>query len=278
MTLSSIAVHLDHSECCEARTRFAARLATVHGSHLCGIVPTGVRARTARQPPDATVTDTAAAVSASLYLRRRAETVAQVFRCRLRGLGSASFDACLVDGRPIDAVVAHARASDLLIVGQADAGAALDEAARRLYEEAMLHAGGPVLILPRAGRFDAAVDRVMIAWDGGREAAMSVRGALPLLREASQVTLVSLRHGNAPASTRVPPETRRWLQRHGVAAVIDERAAASVADTLLERASALDANLIVMGGYGHARARERILGGTTRELLARSWLPLCMTH
>lgn len=230
------------------------------------------------QPAD-TAAGATAAVSASLYLRRRAETVAHVFRCRVRGLGPASFDACLVDGRPIDAVVAHARASDLLVVGQADAQAALDEAERRLYEEAMLHAGGPVLILPRAGRFDTAADRVMIAWDGGREAAMSVRGALPILREASQVTLVALRHGRGPAPTRVPPETRRWLQRHGVAVVIDESTtAASVADTLLERASALDANLIVMGGYGHARARERVLGGTTRELLARSRLPLCMTH
>ena len=278
MTLSSIAVHLDHSECCEARTRFAARLARLHGSHLCGIVPTGVRERAGMQPPDAAAAATVA-VSASLYLRRRAETVAHVFRCRVRGLGAASFDACLVDGRPIDAVVAHARASDLLVVGQADAEAALDETARRLYEEAMLRAGGPVLILPRAGRFDAVADRLMIAWDGGREAAMSVRGALPILREASQVTLVSLRRGREPALAPVAPETRRWLQRHGVAVVIDESTTvASVADTLLERASALDANLIVMGGYGHVRARERVLGGTTRELLAKSRLPLCMAH
>ena len=198
MTLSTIAVHLDHTERCEVRALLAARLAKRHGSHLRGIVPTGVR-KDASMPPQYTADGQSAVVLPSLHLRRRAETVAHVFLDRLRGLDPLSFDVRLVDGEPADAVVAQGRAGDLLIVGQPDGPAAVEDSARRLPEEVMLHAGGAVLILPRTGRFDAVGDKVLVAWDGGREAAFSVRGALPLLRRASQVTLVS----------RCPPKVPR---------------------------------------------------------------------
>lgn len=278
MTLSTITVHLDHTERCEARALLAARLAKRHGSHLRGIVPTGVR-KEAGMPPRYAADGQPAMVLTSLHLRRRAETVAHVFLDRLRGLDPLSFDVRLVDGEPADAVVAQGHAGDLLIVGQPDGPAAVEDSARRLPEEVMLHAGGSVLILPRTGRFDAVGDKVLVAWDGGREAAFSVRGALPLLRRASQVTLVSVAHANDAAAARCCREAGSWLQRHGIEAAVEQRAGCTdFAAALLGCASMAAADLIVMGGYGHARPRERLFGGVTRDVLARACIPVLMAH
>ena len=217
MTLSTISVHLDHTECCEVRTRLAARLARLHGSHLMGIVPTWAPAGTGPAPRGSGDLDRTI-VEASLYLRRRAETVAHVFHSRIRPAASSS-DARLVDGDPVQAVVHHGRASDLIVVGQADEAAAVCEAANRLPEDVMLNAGRPVLIVPSAVRLaSASLDRILVAWDGSREAAMSLRGAMPLLRVATHVTLLSLRREPAAASPPAPdPEDLSgWLLRHGV--------------------------------------------------------------
>ena len=274
--LSTIGLHLDHTERCEVRTRLAAWLARAHGSHLHGIVPTGVvpQAGPQREGPAG-----AEIVSAALHLRRRAETVAHVFRCRARSFGVGAFDAELVDGAPIAAAIDHGRACDLLVVGQADAQACVEEPARRLHEEVMFRAGCPVLVVPRTGPVRAAGTRVLVAWDGGREAAMAARGALPLLRRASQVTLLSLAADDGREGPGIGPETADWLLRHGIAArCMADTARGGLADALLAQADALGADLIVMGGYGHARARERILGGVTREMLARAPVPLLMMH
>ncbi|KQX31913.1 universal stress protein [Variovorax sp. Root434] len=280
MTLSTISVHLDHTECCEVRTRLAARLARLHGSHLMGIVPTWAPAGTGPAPRASGELDRTI-VEASLYLRRRAETVAHVFHSRIRPAASSS-DARLVDGDPVQAVVHHGRASDLIVVGQADEAAALCEAASRLPEQVMLNAGRPVLIVPRADRrISRGLDRILVAWDGSREASMSLRGAIPLLRGATHVTLLSLRRDTAagPPDAPDPEDLSGWLLRHGVQASV-ERLVTSlrISDALLDRADVLGSDLLVMGGYGHARAQEQLLGGVTREVLMRTSVPLLMAH
>ncbi|MET3494457.1 universal stress protein [Variovorax boronicumulans] len=276
--LPTIAVHLDHTERCEIRTLLAARLARRHHSHLMGIVPTGCD--TARPPPGAQEAADAL-VEASLYLRRRAETVAHVFRSRLMGPVPLSCGARLVDGEPVQAVVRLGRASDLVVVGQADEAATVSDVVRRLPEDVMLDVGRPVLIVPREGRIAPAFDRVVVAWDSSREASISLRGAMPLLRKAAHVTLLTLvrpEDANA-AHAPDPSEMSGWLLRHGVQADV-ERLATSLrwADALLHRVEVSEADLLVMGGYGHPRLRERMLGGVTRDVLARATLPVLMAH
>ncbi|SFQ59930.1 Universal stress protein family protein [Variovorax sp. OK605] len=285
MTLSTIAVHLDHTERCEQRTVLATRLAKAHGSHLCAIVPTGVGHGAALVDMGSSVGSIAAAdrliAAASLHLRRRAETVAHVFRCRIKELGCPSFDVCLVDGEPLDALLGHGRACDLLIVGQVDAAATVVGKARHMHEEAMLHSGRPVLIVPRTGDFACVGQRVLVAWDGSREAAMAVRGALPLLRRAAQVTLVSMPPDDDQDTVGrwCIPQTTHWLMRHGIdARTLCDRADGRIADGLVARARSLQADPVVMGGYGHSRARERTLGGVTREMLAQAGVPVLMAH
>lgn len=279
MTLPTIAVHLDHTERCEIRSLLAARLARRHRSHLVGIVTTGVQVVAQPMPIGSELDD--CIVGASLHLRRRAEAVAHVFRCRVATSALPSFDTRPVDGEPVGAMVDHGRTSDLVVVGQADACAAVDRAVRLLPEEVMLQAGRPVLIVPRAGRFDGALDRVLVAWDGSREASICLRSALPVLRRAAKVTVMSLlRDGDAPAARALySSEMNDWLLRHGVQARVERvMTSARFCDALLDSAAALECDLLEMGGYGHARMRERMLGGVTRELLARATLPVLIAH
>jgi len=280
MMLSTISVHLDHTECCEVRTRLAAWLARRHGSHLMGIVPTWAPAGAGLAPHASGELDRTLA-EASLHLRRRAETVAHVFHSRICPAAS-SCDARLIDGDPVQAVVRHGRASDLIVVGQADEAAAVCEAANRLPEDVMLNAGRPVLIVPRSFRCArTSLDRILVAWDASREASMSLRGAMPLLRSATHVTLLSLRREPAagPLQAPDPEDLSGWLLRHGVQASVERLTTPlRIADALLDRAGALSSDLLVMGGYGHARLQQQLLGGVTREVLMRSGVPLLMAH
>jgi len=279
MTLSTIVVHLDHTERCENRTLLAARLARVHGSHLRGIAPTHVREYMDKPPAHAAEYAAEAIVSTSLLLRRRAETVAHIVHSRVSGVGPRSFDVQLSDGDPVDAVIARGHASDLLVVGQYDRSAAVEDSARRLPEEVLLRAGRSVLILPQAGHYDSVGDKVVVAWHGSREAVLSARGALPLLRRASQVTIVSVCVAGHSQPSCCGPVARNWFGRHGVDATFEQHeTSAAFADTLLKCTEARGADLIVMGGYGHSRTREQILGGATRDVLACACVPVLMAH
>jgi nucleotide-binding universal stress UspA family protein len=280
MNLGTILVHLDHSEHCVDRVRLAASMANVHGSHLVGLVPTGLY--DGRIPADVIATDDTGFMAASAdYLRTRAEAVAHVFRNEIRGAGPLSFDVRVVDEPSADAVIGHARCSDLVIVGQgevADAMTAVD-----LPAQAVLHAGRPVLIVPRAQSSRKPPKKVLVAWDGSREAGMALRDALPLLSRASAVTLVSLYKGDeAEATDRealLIPQTIAWLQRHGVQAAVQQQAVrGSFADALLSSATRMEVDLVVMGAYGHARLREFVLGGVTHRMLSETSVPVLMAH
>ena len=281
----TILVHLDHSERCAARVELAARVAREHGSHLVGLVPTGLQDGTA--PADERLMCDAEPIAGHAdSLRLRAEAIAHVFRDLVRGSEPLSYDVRLVDGESVDAVIRHGRAGDLLIVGQVDHARVdhdktADTLARDLPEQVMMHAGRPVLIVPCAGRFRDLGKNVLVAWDGTREAAMALHDALPLLDGTSRVALVSLRkEGEAEDSGDLcVPQTIAWLLRHGIEAKAAQYPTTiGFADTLLSCAATMSADLMVMGGYGHTRLRELVLGGVTREVLARMNVPVLMSH
>ena len=113
---------------------------------------------------------------------------------------------------------------------------------------------------------------------------MALRDALPLLSRASVVTLVSLHNTGDKAEDTgrealLIPQTIAWLQRHGVQATAQQQAVrGSFADALLSNAARMEVDLVVMGGYGHARFREFVLGGVTHQVLSDTSVPVLMAH
>jgi nucleotide-binding universal stress UspA family protein len=178
------------------------------------------------------------------------------------------------EGDVTDTVKVHARYADLAIVGQSPEDA-IDDVAAGVF----LGAGRPVLIVPRYGTFPTLGERVLIAWDGGREACRAVNDALPLMRQARHVVVLSV---NARETPGLEPgdDIALHLARHGITVETSAQHATDidVASLLLSRASDLSADLLVMGGYGHSRLREIMLGGVTRKILGEMTLPVLMSH
>ncbi|MFZ5617772.1 MAG: universal stress protein [Pseudomonadota bacterium] len=171
---------------------------------------------------------------------------------------------------------AAARVSDITCFGRKDGELAFPDAS--LIEEAIFQSGRPVLIAP-AGKFERTPRRILVAWNGGREAARALSSAMPLFEETDAVSVISV--GAIPADLEGPEKAAELLRLHGVKADAVRRALASGAsaeDDLVAAAREWKADLIVMGAYSHSRWRELVLGGFTRKLLKQSEFPLFLAH
>lgn len=280
MDFKTILVHLDHTDRCSARVALAAGLARAHGSHLIGLVPTGLYDGVI--PANAIPTGVTDFIAESAdHLRRRAEAISESFKVRVSGPNPVSHEIRLTDGTAVDAIVQHGRPSDLIVLGQEDRSARSDTPAHGLVPRVMLQAGRPVLVVPYAGIAQPEARNVFVAWDGSRASAVAMRAALPLLAKARQVKLVFCRRLGQPhePARLLVAETLQWLQRHGVKATAEEDVIEiDISAALLSRACDLGADLMVMGGYGHSRLREVVLGGVTQQILAHMTFPVLMAH
>lgn len=149
---------------------------------------------------------------------------------------------------------------------------------RAVAEALLFQSGGPLVLF---GPKDAPVhlDVVAVAWDGQRAASRALRDALPVLAEAQRVILLTSSDDKPIAETSVAAAIS-FLARHGVVARHEQaaRGERQIGDALQESAIARGAGLLVMGGYGHNRIREFVLGGATRNILSDIRLPIFMSH
>jgi len=175
-------------------------------------------------------------------------------------------------GRETDIVANAGRLVDLIVIGKPDAETETPLAAT--VDAALFDTGRPVLVASTAGTVG---DRVVIAWNGSAQAARVVAAALPFLRIAQQVTVVTVGEIGRSASA---PDLVAYLGQHGVKAVHEALTPehATTGATLLNYASRTQTDLLVMGAYGHSRLREMILGGATRDVLAAAAVPILMAH
>ena len=279
MSFKTIAVHLDDRPRCAIRVVLAASLAARFEGKLVGITPTGV--------PDVVLSmntalpDGLEVIALSLaHLRQRAEATAQAFEAQCKALGVRTESRVVVEEEALDAMVEHGRCSDLIVVGQTDRHQAPDGLAFDFPQQALLHAGPPILIVPCAGVFASVGQSVLVAWKGTREAANALRNALPVLGSAQHVSLIEV--GEAPDRAAGDDSlmlAKAWLESHGIEVWAHrELALAGVGAQLLSRAAAIGADLIVCGGYGHSRLREWMLGGVTRHLLEHMTVPVLFSH
>lgn len=280
MTYESLLVLLDDDPHCIGRTQAAIRLARQFACHLVGVAPTGVLDLPAM--PNSAAALSAFVASAWDALRDPAERVADQFRNDCRAAGLTSCEAIVDESDKARSLVRHAHCSDLTVLTQADPAVPGHRATSELVETVVLHSARPTLILPSGRHFEHIGTRVLIAWDESREAARAVADALPLLRRATEVRLVTWPEGDATGRQMLQTQldaARGWLARHGIDAQVQiERPTASVADALRARADESHCDLIVMGAYGHARWAERLLGGATRGLLRAMPVPVLMSH
>jgi nucleotide-binding universal stress UspA family protein len=167
---------------------------------------------------------------------------------------------------------------DLSMVRQAEPGEAPLE--DLVVEAALLGSGRPVLVVPYIHKAALKLDRVMICWDGGRHAARAIGDAMPFLQRAEAVEVVIVR-GDAGKGDEIPgADIGEHLARHGLEVdvkriVTDD---GDVPDTILSHAADAGTDFLVMGGYGHSRLREFILGGVTRTILGSMTVPVLMSH
>ena len=280
MTYRSLLVLLDQDPLCAARSQAAMRLAKVLDCHLVGVAPTGLIDLPVS--PDAAASLAEFAALAWDTLRDQAERAADRFRDECRAAGVKSFEAVVDESDKATSLVRHAHCSDLSVLTQADPAAPGHRLAQNLVEQVVLHSARPTLILPYAGRFDTIGSNVMVAWDDSREAARALSDALPLLRLAQRIQVVSWNEAGASDDPTLRPRLdalHQWLMWQGVSAdVCSETTGIDIADAMLSRAADLNTDLIVMGAYGHARWTERVLGGATRGLLASMTVPVLMSH
>ncbi len=281
MSYRSILIPLDGEPECVARTATALALAGVMDSHVTGVAPTDLL--------DLRGTLKAASSIASLPILGRDVLVAEATRaalafevaCELAGVHSRQ--SVVEESDMSTALNRRVRANDLIVLTQPDPRSTSGQAFKaQQVEAAILASARPVLLLPYANAVETLGTHALIAWDDSRAAARAVADALPLLRRARQVTVFVF--DKAAPSDDVglsddPASLCEWLQRHGVTAHARvETTSIAIADALLSRASDLGCDLIVMGAYGHSRLSERILGGTTRGMLATMTVPVLMSH
>ena len=148
-------------------------------------------------------------------------------------------------------------------------------------EAALFDAQTPVLLAPAGAAPVPAPKRILLAWNESAEALAAARAALPLLKAAESVHVVVIdppTHG--PSRSDPGGLLSQYLARHGVRTEIDVLAKTMprVSDVLLRHAGDMDADMIVMGAYGHSRFREAIFGGATRYMLEETTLPVFMSH
>lgn len=276
MSYKTILVHIDHGKRCAVRVDVAIRLARQHDAHLVAL-----QAMAPFEPPGYVLAQMGPAmveahrhVAATELAQTEGEFTRQVSAA---GLRNVELRAAIDD--PIDAMTLHARYADLVVIGQADAADG-SHLARDFPERLVLACGRPVLILPNVGSFATLGKRILVAWNPSREATRAVTDAIPLLRLADAVHVMAVNPKAGEHGTVAGADIGLYLARHGVRVEVntDHGAEIDVGNELLSRAADLDADLIVMGGYGHSRLKEWVLGGATRTILESMTAPVLMSH
>jgi nucleotide-binding universal stress UspA family protein len=170
------------------------------------------------------------------------------------------------------------RRFDLVVVGQPQRKNSLPDEV--VDEGVLFESGRPVIFVPYIQKGGMKADRIMVCWDGSRTASRAVADAMPFLKKAKQVEIVII--SSKPAKDNEVPgaDLGQHLARHGLKVDIKRITSpdTDVPSTILSYAADSSADMIVMGGYGHSRLREFVLGGATRGLLESMTVPVLMSH
>jgi nucleotide-binding universal stress UspA family protein len=170
------------------------------------------------------------------------------------------------------------RRFDLVVVGQPERQKSLPDEV--VDEGVLFESGRPVIFVPFIQKGGVNLDRIMVCWDGSRAATRAIADAMPLLKKAKQVEVVIVSDKAAKKDEIPGADLGQHLARHGLKVEVKRLTSPDidVPSTILSYAADSSADMIVMGGYGHSRLREFVLGGATRGLLEAMTVPVLMSH
>lgn len=279
MDYATIMVHLDASRHMHQRLHLAVQLAVEYQATLIGLLALGEpEPKSIRYLMDG---DRYLA-SYKEWQRHAGEVAHQAFLGATDGLVIPT-EWRATEWATAATVQGDAHAADLIVLGQRDPAdnEAFDDP--HFVESVVLQCGRPALVVPYAGAFPKVGKTILVAWNGSREAARAIHDALPFLRRAESVDVVSWGKSDVSSDLWLSPARYavEWLARHRVQAQLHDFETAGGNDTgqmLLSRAADLGSDLIVMGAYGHGRMRELVLGGVTRTILTSMTVPVLLSH
>lgn len=219
-------------------------------------------------------------IEAQIAESERAANKAKEHFDRLAQLASIVSDSHMFTaslGGAADQFSRMARRFSLAVVMQAqEEGLAADGL---IAEAAMFGSGGPVIVVPYIHKAGLKTDTIMVCWDGGRASARAINDSLPLLARARQVEVVIVAGEEGKRDTVPGADMGQHLARYGLKVEVKRIVAdGDIPNTLLSHAADISADMIVMGGYGHSRLREFILGGVTRTMLESMTVPCLISH
>lgn len=276
MSIKSILVHLANDDDHLGRLRVGYDLARRHGAHLTALyVLSPISMPYAIEGRGASVNYLQEAVEAA---RDKAKVMETEFHewCARNGV---SCRWVAEEGDHLKLLARHSHYADVAIVSQTEP----DNLEERIFNELPDHlamvGSCPVIVLPHGyGGTGPLGRRILLAWKDGRQCARATRDALPFLEAADHVVvaMVEPKERDKVSSERV----QEWLRLHGTPAELVHvaRSGRTVATALLDTAAGHGCDLMVMGGYGHSRLHELVLGGTTHEILSGVQLPVLMSH
>ena len=287
MALKDLLVHVDQSSHAGNRLRLAADLARRHQSRLTALF---VREMNPAQRHNQSVSEIGLGSSSAITHTNR--TIAQSIDKSAEQLRSALEEIGRADGLEVEwrclkgeapaLVPQHARFADLCILCQDTSAVAL-ATGYTFSEQLLFVTGRPVIFVPANGSYGTLGRHILVAWNSSRASTRAVNDALPLIERADKVTLLAINPAEfAERYGALPPEQMvEHLKRHGASVVgswVNGIPQESIADVVLAEAHKVGADLIVAGAFGHPRLWEKIMGGVTRDLLARMNVPVLMSY
>ncbi len=287
MALKDLLVYVDQTEQAPTRLRLAADLACRHAGRLTALF---VRELSHSQVHTRSAAELGLASSEAMERANRQisasiDGAADHLQAALERLGAErgiQVEWRCMDGLASEVVPQHARYADLCILGQ-DRMIDVNSLNYSFSEQMLFVTGRPVIFVPAGDPLQTLGRRIVVAWNSSRPAARALNDAMPLIERAEQTTVLIVNAADVPARRGAPPleAMLEHLRRHGAsadAALIENVPMGSIADTIREKARALGADLIVAGAFGHPQLWEKLLGGVTRDLLARMDVPILMSH
>lgn len=256
--------------------RLAVDLAAKAGAHITGMAPVlePITPAYLAGPLPADILDQARK-SAEETADKALATFNEVMR--VQGVNGEASRFRFVEGAA-SGLVNRVRMSDLAVIGQ-DTPNSSEPGRAAVIEALLFETGVPVMVVPyiSKGTFDA--KHLMVAWDGSVTASRAVHAALPLMKLAQKITVVIADNGKRYFG-EPGADVALYLSRHGLTVSIDHIPAPSgdVAAALLNYVSDQGVDIAVMGGYGHSRFREFVVGGATRGMLEAMTVPVVMAH